>query len=145
MDPVYEIIYPNHFVYEFMGRPAPTEIPSYLGWGGLAALLGVYSWPGLSLGYQHLAWAKKIKDRGVFDGFRKIDPFWEHLLYLVGLWGCLGVSWDPFGATLASLLSSLGLLGGTLGSHGLHLGPFLAHQVRPNLTIGTSERGPSGH
>ena len=144
MDPVYEIIYPNHFFYEFTGRPPSLKYVPILD-GGVAPLLGVYSWPGLSLGYQHLAWAKKIKDRGVFDDFRKIDPFWEHLLYLVGLWGCLEVSWGPFGPTLTSLSSSLGLLGGTLGSHGLHFGPFLAHQVRPNLTIGTSERGPSGH
>ena len=148
MDPVYEIIYPNHFVYEFMGRPPPTKYLPILDGGGLAPLLGVYSWPGLSLGYQHLAWAKKIKDRGVFDGFRKIDPFWEHLLYLVGLWGCLGVSWvhlEPLWHPFRPHWGSLGLLGGTLGSHGLHFGPFLAHQVRPNLTIGTSERGPSGH
>ncbi len=111
------------------GRPQRN---TFLFWmGGLAPLLGVYSWPGLSLGYQHLAWAKKIKDRGVFDGFRKIDPFWEHLLYLVGLWGCLGVSWGPFGATLASLSSSLGLLGAPWGDFGKSWAPFRALSGSP--------------
>ena len=122
-------------------QPNPT-----LFWvGGLAPLLGVYSWPGLSLGYQHLAWAKKNKRPWCFRWFSQNRSLLGASFVprgSLGLpWGLLG----PFGATLASLSSSLGLLGGTLGSHGLHLGPFLAHQVRPNLTIGTSERGPSGH